>query len=61
MATIPAQLSEPLAKKYPFRRRELKGDGAAMPTVRPLREGRERRLETEERLPVVISRRARAV
>ena len=61
MAAIPAQLSEPLAKKCRFRSRKPKGDGAAMPTIRLVGKRRERRVETEERLSIVISRHARAL
>lgn len=61
MAAIPAQLSEPLAKKCCFRHRKLEGDGAALPTVRPIGKRRERWLETEERLPIVAGRRADAL
>lgn len=61
MAVIPAQLSEPLAKKCRFRSRKLKGNRAVMPTIRPVGERRERRVETQERLSIVISRPACAL
>ena len=61
MAAIPAQLSEPLAKKCRFRGRKLKDETGAMPIVRLVGKRRERRVETEERLSVVVSRRARAL
>jgi hypothetical protein len=60
MTSIAAQLSKPLAQERRFCGRQPKGDMSTTPIIRPLGKRHEWRVETEERLAIVVGCRARA-